>query len=213
MTTAKALDCHVADFSRLAGLDGESGYRHDIHGRRERLLNADMVLAALKARRYKPAYLLDLAVPGDIDPAINRIDEAFLYDLSELNRWPWTGLPFGKTSRRGPGRFWKSNSGFPAWPRGTIRRSRRSRFAPFVRDRAGFRLGRIRRRRGKGDQTRNQPSIAPADVRASWPEKPGRRRGSVAEWDLTGNKCFGVSFDLSPDAVDLAKREDENNGS
>jgi glutamyl-tRNA reductase len=31
-------------------------------------------------------YLVDAAVPGDIDPAVNRIDEAFLYDLGDLER-------------------------------------------------------------------------------------------------------------------------------
>ena len=31
-------------------------------------------------------FLVDTSLPGDIDPAINRIDEAFLYDLADLER-------------------------------------------------------------------------------------------------------------------------------
>lgn len=31
-------------------------------------------------------FLVDTAVPGDIDPAVARIDQAFLYDLDDLER-------------------------------------------------------------------------------------------------------------------------------
>ena len=40
----------------------------------------------LHRRRRRPVFLVDTSLPGDIDPAINRIDEAFLYDLADLER-------------------------------------------------------------------------------------------------------------------------------
>ena len=36
-------------------------------------------------------FLVDVAVPGDVDPAINRIDEAFLFDLTDLERIVFDG--------------------------------------------------------------------------------------------------------------------------
>ena len=53
---------------------------------RDYLLNSDMVVSALKARRMRPIFLVDVAVPGDVDPAVNRVDAAFLYELSDLER-------------------------------------------------------------------------------------------------------------------------------
>ena len=55
-------------------------------GRREPVLAADMVHAALRKRRWRPMFIVDLAVPGDVDPAVNRIDDAFLYDIQDLER-------------------------------------------------------------------------------------------------------------------------------
>jgi glutamyl-tRNA reductase len=47
---------------------------------------ADMVRLALHERRRKPIFLIDAAVPGDIEPAVNRLDGAFLYDITDLER-------------------------------------------------------------------------------------------------------------------------------
>jgi len=55
-------------------------------GQRQHALSADMVRAALRRRHNRPVFVVDLAVPGDVEPAVNRIDEAFLYDLADLER-------------------------------------------------------------------------------------------------------------------------------
>jgi glutamyl-tRNA reductase len=39
---------------------------------------------ALRARRGRPLFLIDLAVPRDIDPAIHELDGCFLYDIDDL---------------------------------------------------------------------------------------------------------------------------------
>jgi glutamyl-tRNA reductase len=42
------------------------------------------VQAALRGRRGRPLFLIDLAVPRDLDPAINELDGCFLYDIDDL---------------------------------------------------------------------------------------------------------------------------------
>jgi len=45
-----------------------------------------MMEAALKARRREPVLVLDVGVPPDADPTIDRIDGAYLYTLEDLER-------------------------------------------------------------------------------------------------------------------------------
>lgn len=61
-------------------------------GGREKHLTADMVRTALKARRYRPQFIVDAALPGDVEPAVDRLDDAFLYDLGDLERLAMEGL-------------------------------------------------------------------------------------------------------------------------
>lgn len=53
-------------------------------GGRAVLVTSEIVTGALKKRRRKPIFLVDAGIPGDIEPAVNRIDGAFLYDLNDL---------------------------------------------------------------------------------------------------------------------------------
>jgi glutamyl-tRNA reductase len=39
---------------------------------------------ALQARRGRPLFLIDLAVPRDLDPAINELEGCYLYDIDDL---------------------------------------------------------------------------------------------------------------------------------
>ncbi|MDE5832854.1 MAG: glutamyl-tRNA reductase, partial [Desulfovibrio sp.] len=38
----------------------------------------------LKARKNKPMFMIDIAVPRDIDPAVNSLDNVYLYDIDDL---------------------------------------------------------------------------------------------------------------------------------
>ncbi len=38
----------------------------------------------VKQRRYKPLFMIDIAVPRDIDPKINELDGVYLYDIDDL---------------------------------------------------------------------------------------------------------------------------------
>jgi glutamyl-tRNA reductase len=48
------------------------------------VLERDAVASALRARKGRPLLLVDLAVPRDLDPAINGLDGCFLYDVDDL---------------------------------------------------------------------------------------------------------------------------------
>lgn len=53
-------------------------------GAAEHVLTQEDVHQALRARRNKPMFLIDIAVPRNIDPAVNSLDGAFLYDIDDL---------------------------------------------------------------------------------------------------------------------------------
>jgi glutamyl-tRNA reductase len=48
------------------------------------VLGADEVRAALRARKRRPIFLVDLAVPRDIDPAVAELEDAYLYTVDDL---------------------------------------------------------------------------------------------------------------------------------
>jgi glutamyl-tRNA reductase len=50
----------------------------------EVVLTRDDVAAALPARKGRPLLLIDLAVPRDLDPAINDLADCYLYDIDDL---------------------------------------------------------------------------------------------------------------------------------
>jgi len=48
------------------------------------VLSAADVAVAMKARRHRPLFLVDIAVPRDIDPLAHQLDNVFLYDIDDL---------------------------------------------------------------------------------------------------------------------------------
>lgn len=49
------------------------------------VITKDRLELAMRARRGAPLFLIDIAVPRDIDPAVNDLDDAYLYDIDALN--------------------------------------------------------------------------------------------------------------------------------
>jgi glutamyl-tRNA reductase len=48
------------------------------------ILRKDEMQRVIAARRNRPMFLIDIAVPRNIDPAINELDNVFLYDIDDL---------------------------------------------------------------------------------------------------------------------------------
>lgn len=51
---------------------------------RQPILNVDTVRRALKKRKYKPLFLMDLSVPRNIAPSIDELDAAYLFNVDDL---------------------------------------------------------------------------------------------------------------------------------
>ncbi|HZS53101.1 MAG TPA: glutamyl-tRNA reductase [Bryobacteraceae bacterium] len=50
------------------------------------VISPEMIRRAIEIRKNQPMFLIDIAVPRNIDPAINSIEHAFLYDIDDLQR-------------------------------------------------------------------------------------------------------------------------------
>jgi glutamyl-tRNA reductase len=48
------------------------------------VVKQDTVSSVLRARRNKPIFMIDISVPRNIDPAVNELDNVFLYDIDDL---------------------------------------------------------------------------------------------------------------------------------
>lgn len=53
-------------------------------GATEPVLRARDMRGVQKKRRYRPMFLIDIAVPRDIDPDVNQLDNVYLYDIDDL---------------------------------------------------------------------------------------------------------------------------------
>ncbi|MBN2645835.1 MAG: glutamyl-tRNA reductase [Desulfuromonadaceae bacterium] len=48
------------------------------------IISPEMVQQALKQRKNRPMFFIDIAVPRDIDPRVNDLNNAYLYDVDDL---------------------------------------------------------------------------------------------------------------------------------
>ncbi|MFD1705593.1 glutamyl-tRNA reductase [Siminovitchia sediminis] len=68
------LQCAVMDADIVISSTGSQDY----------ILSKDMMKHVAKMRRGRSLFLVDIAVPRDLDPAISEIDSFFLYDIDDL---------------------------------------------------------------------------------------------------------------------------------
>ena len=52
----------------------------------EYVLTRDLVRRAIEARKNQPMFLIDIAVPRNIEPTVDDLEHAFLYDIDDLQR-------------------------------------------------------------------------------------------------------------------------------
>lgn len=52
----------------------------------EPVITLDQVKSALKARRRRPMFAVDIAVPRDIDATVGKLDDVYLYTIDDLDR-------------------------------------------------------------------------------------------------------------------------------
>ncbi|HEU0071949.1 MAG TPA: glutamyl-tRNA reductase [Alphaproteobacteria bacterium] len=90
--TAKRLGGHVYALADLESAMAEADIVLCALGRGAVIVTPEMTRAALRRRRQRPIFLIDAAVPGDIAPAVNGVEEAFLYSLDDLENVAQQGL-------------------------------------------------------------------------------------------------------------------------
>lgn len=50
------------------------------------LFTPELIQAALKARRHRPLFFVDLAVPRDVDERVHQLDNVYAYDVDDLEK-------------------------------------------------------------------------------------------------------------------------------
>lgn len=56
------------------------------------VIDVELVRRAMRGRRGRTLFLIDIAVPRDIDPAVNELDDVFRYDIDDLEAIVAEGL-------------------------------------------------------------------------------------------------------------------------
>jgi len=88
---ARELGGHHVDFDALAAALPGADIVICCAGTGRYLITGEMMEQALRRRRRRPVYLIDAATPSDVEPAVNRVDDAYLYDLADLERLALAG--------------------------------------------------------------------------------------------------------------------------
>jgi glutamyl-tRNA reductase len=53
-------------------------------GAKDYVVTKDMVASIIKKRKGRPLFMVDIAVPRDIDPALSELESVYLYDIDDL---------------------------------------------------------------------------------------------------------------------------------
>ncbi len=66
---------HMADADIVISSTAAAGY----------VVTKDQIASARKSRRGRPLFLIDIALPRDIEPAVNDLPDVYLYNIDDLN--------------------------------------------------------------------------------------------------------------------------------
>lgn len=83
---ARRLGCHLRYWEDLDRALADADIVVAALGEGHYTLTAALVQRALKRRRQRPMFIVDAAVPGDVEPAVEELEPAFVYGLGDLER-------------------------------------------------------------------------------------------------------------------------------
>jgi glutamyl-tRNA reductase len=72
------------EYSRFLGMLPEVDILITSSGAPHYILTSDDMQRVISARRNRPMFLIDIAVPRNIEPSVNKVDNVFLYDIDDL---------------------------------------------------------------------------------------------------------------------------------
>lgn len=81
---AKRFRGRAAGFDELPARIAEADIIITSTGSPEPVIRARDLRAVLKTRKNRPMFFIDIAVPRDIDPDVNGLDNVYLYDIDDL---------------------------------------------------------------------------------------------------------------------------------
>ena len=81
---ARIFDGKAVDYREFPAMLHEIDIVIASSGAAHYIVTRDDMQKVIAQRRNKPMFLIDIAVPRNIDPAVNKIDNVFLYDVDDL---------------------------------------------------------------------------------------------------------------------------------
>lgn len=84
-TLAEKLGGHPRLLDELPSLLVQADIVITSTGSRDYLIRKEQMHQVLKARKYKPVFIIDIAVPRNVDPDLNSLEYVFVYDVDDLN--------------------------------------------------------------------------------------------------------------------------------
>jgi glutamyl-tRNA reductase len=83
-TLARHLGGHAVPWASLGDALTAADIVVTATGAAEPVLTRARVEEAMRPRRARPLFIIDIAVPRDVEPAVARLDQVFLYDIDDL---------------------------------------------------------------------------------------------------------------------------------
>ncbi|MCB9599212.1 MAG: glutamyl-tRNA reductase [Sandaracinus sp.] len=82
------------------------------------VLTQDLMKGVVKARRHRPLFVIDIAVPRDVDPRVGNLENVFLYDVDDLQKVAQENLDARRKSAEAAERIVEIEVGeFEVWRR------------------------------------------------------------------------------------------------
>jgi glutamyl-tRNA reductase len=83
---ARKVDGQARPWDDLEKLLGISDVVISSTGSREPIIERALMKRVVKARRHRPIFLIDIAVPRDVEQECGKLDNVYLYDIDDLQR-------------------------------------------------------------------------------------------------------------------------------
>ncbi|HZU25436.1 MAG TPA: glutamyl-tRNA reductase [Bryobacteraceae bacterium] len=83
---ARQWDGQVVDYERFNSVLPQVDIVITSSGAPHYILTPEQMKKVVEVRKNRPMFLIDIAVPRNIDPAVNKVENVFLYDIDDLQR-------------------------------------------------------------------------------------------------------------------------------
>lgn len=84
MALARTFNGTAVSFEEIAGLLVSVDIVVSSTGAHGLVITRDQVKGVMRSRKNRPLFFIDIAVPRDIDPDINKLENAYVYDIDDL---------------------------------------------------------------------------------------------------------------------------------